>query len=122
MNRLSQEKKIESKQRKMMERELRWMSMESKKQQVGGGENAIGSKQRTLTSFNSLMQKAGAESPKRRVEGGAIVIPPPPRVGGKIMNVKNISKTLDCGRKLFQDLSFELRPRHRIGIVGANGE
>ena len=119
MNRLSQEKKIESKQRKMMERELRWMAMESKNENTKEG--AIGSKQRTLTSFNSLMQKAGAESPKRRIEGGAIAIPPPPRVGGKIMNVKNLSMTLDCGRKLFENLSFELRPRHRIGIVGANG-
>ena len=66
MNRLSQEKKIESKQRKMMERELRWMAMESKNENTKEG--AIGSKQRTLTSFNSLMQKAGAESPKRRIE------------------------------------------------------
>eukprot|EP00938_MAST-03A_sp_MAST-3A-sp1_P001561 g1561.t1 len=119
MNRLSQEKKIESKQRKMMERELRWMAMESKNENTKEG--AIGSKQRTLTSFNSLMQKAGAESPKRRIEGGAIAIPSPPRVGGKIMNIKNLSMTLDCGRKLFENLSFELRPRHRIGIVGANG-
>ena len=37
------------------------------------------------------------------------------------MNIKNLSMTLDCGRKLFENLSFELRPRHRIGIVGANG-
>ena len=43
------------------------------------------------------------------------------RTGGRLLGVKGLSKSLPCGRQLFADLSFELRPQQRVGIIGANG-
>ncbi len=51
---------------------------------------------------------------------GAIVIPPGPRLGDVVMDVKDLGMGVD-GRVLFDALSFTVGKRSRVGIVGANG-
>lgn len=109
MKRLDVAKKGEARRRSMMERELSWISGRS-------GKEVSKARQKNIDS----LQKEAA-SPEQRVDSGAIVIPPPPRTGGRLLNVKDLSLSLDCGRSLFSDLSFELRPQQRVGIIGANG-
>ena len=105
---LSREKKIEARRRKMMERELRWISNTNE-----------GGKARSIVSFDEHKKEDGGAG--KRVNSGAIVIPPPARIGGRVLKASGLRKTLECGRELFRDLSFELRPQQRIGIIGANG-
>jgi ATP-binding cassette ChvD family protein len=47
-------------------------------------------------------------------------IPPGPRLGDKVLEVRGVSKSFG-GRTLIEDLSFELPPGAILGIVGPNG-
>lgn len=51
---------------------------------------------------------------------GQIVIPPGPRLGDNVLEVKNISKAYE-DRYLIDDLSFNLPPGGIVGVIGANG-
>eukprot|EP01125_Pyxidicula_operculata_P010712 TRINITY_DN3528_c0_g1_i2.p1 TRINITY_DN3528_c0_g1~~TRINITY_DN3528_c0_g1_i2.p1 ORF type:complete len:535 (-),score=144.06 TRINITY_DN3528_c0_g1_i2:97-1701(-) len=65
----------------------------------------------------------------KKYEPGAIVIPPGPRLGGEVINVENLTKTLvdtdDDGnesvRTLFKDLNFKIAAGAIVGIIGPNG-
>lgn len=65
---------------------------------------------------------SAAEMAKRTQElaQGSIALPPGPRLGSKVIEVENLSKTID-GRTLFSNLSFSLEPGAIVGIVGRNG-
>ena len=49
-----------------------------------------------------------------------LLIPYPPRLGNKVVALKNVSKSFD-GRPVIKDFSFEFVPGSRIGITGPNG-
>ncbi|MGL1442139.1 ATP-binding cassette domain-containing protein, partial [Vibrio parahaemolyticus] len=49
-----------------------------------------------------------------------IVIQVPERLGGKVIEVKNISKAYG-DKLLFEDLSFTLPPGGIVGVIGPNG-
>ncbi len=49
-----------------------------------------------------------------------LLIPSPPRMGNKTVELKSVSKSFD-GRAIFKDFSFEFAPGSRIGLVGPNG-
>ncbi len=49
-----------------------------------------------------------------------LLIPSPPRLGNKTVDLKNISKSFG-DRKIIDDFSFEFLPGARIGLVGPNG-
>ena len=49
-----------------------------------------------------------------------LLIPAPPRLGNKTVELKNISKSFG-DRKIIDDFSFEFSPGARIGLVGPNG-
>ena len=49
-----------------------------------------------------------------------LLIPAPPRLGNKTVELKNISISFG-GRTIIDDFSFEFEPGSRIGIVGPNG-
>jgi ABC transport system ATP-binding/permease protein len=47
-------------------------------------------------------------------------LPEGPRLGGNIVELKGVSKSLG-GKKLFENLTLVMKPGDRIGIVGVNG-
>lgn len=43
------------------------------------------------------------------------------RMGGKVLNVKNLNKTWDTNKTVIKDFSYEFTKGERIGIIGPNG-
>jgi ATPase subunit of ABC transporter with duplicated ATPase domains len=65
--------------------------------------------------------RATVAAQENRTPGKAqIVIQVPERLGGKVIEVKNISKAYG-DKLLFEDLSFTLPPGGIVGVIGPNG-
>lgn len=107
-NRLKNQEKQESKRQKTLERELEWIKMSPK------GKRSK-SKAR-LSSYDQLL-KQDSQDQERELE---IFIPPGPRLGGKVVVAKGISKAF--GEKLLvEDMDFIIPPAGIVGVVGPNG-
>ncbi len=106
--RLQQEEKSETKRQKTLERELEWIRMSPRARQAK-------SKARV-----SAYEKLLADDRPERVEEVEIYIPPGPRLGGKVIEVKNVSKTFG-DKVLFENLSFLIPPGAIVGVIGGNG-
>jgi ABC transport system ATP-binding/permease protein len=49
-----------------------------------------------------------------------LIIPEPPKMGTKVLNLKNVSGQIG-GKLLFEQLDLTFEPKRRLGIVGRNG-
>lgn len=107
-DRLALEEKQESKRRKTLERELEWVRMSPKARQAK-------SKAR-LSAYDKMLN----EDSKQKEEKLEIYIPNGPRLGNKVIEVKNVSKAYG-DKVLFENLSFSLPPAGIVGIIGPNG-
>jgi len=106
--RLEQEDREESGRQKAIKDELEWIRQGAKGRQTK-------SKAR-IAKFDQLV-----EQQKNRTPGKAqIVIQVPERLGGKVIEVENISKAYG-DKLLFEDLSFTLPPGGIVGVIGPNG-
>jgi energy-dependent translational throttle protein EttA len=106
--RLELEEKGVSKRRKTLERELEWVRMAPKARHAK-------SKAR-LSAYDRLLN----EDQKQKEDKLEIYIPNGPRLGDKVIDMKNVSKSYG-ERLLFQDLEFSLPPNGIIGVIGPNG-
>ncbi|MFO1254134.1 MAG: energy-dependent translational throttle protein EttA [Sphingomonadaceae bacterium] len=106
--RLEQEEREESGKQKALSRELEWIRQTPAARQTK-------SKAR-IRKFEEL-QNAQDNRPVGKAQ---IVIQVPERLGGKVIEVKNISKAYG-DKLLFEDLSFMLPPGGIVGIIGPNG-
>ncbi|CAN5652987.1 energy-dependent translational throttle protein EttA [soil metagenome] len=106
--RLAMEEKTESKRRKTLERELEWVKMSPKARQAK-------SKAR-LQAYDQLLN----EDVKQKEEKLELFIPNGPRLGNKVIEVKNISKSFG-DKLLYENLEFSLPPNGIVGIIGPNG-
>lgn len=70
-----------------------------------------------LKRYQDLAAEARAEE---QAESLDLRIPPGPRLGDKVLEIRDLSKGYD-GRSLFEDLSFTLEPQAKLGVIGANG-
>jgi ATP-binding cassette ChvD family protein len=106
--RLEQEEKSESSRRKKIARELEWIRQSPRARQAK-------SKAR-ISAYDNLVAEEGRE--KR--DANEVQIPPGPRLGDKVFEIKGLKKAL--GDKLLIDELDMLVPRGAIvGIVGPNG-
>jgi ATP-binding cassette ChvD family protein len=106
--RLEQEEREESGRQKAIKDELEWIRQGPKGRQTK-------SKAR-IAKFDQLV-----EAQQNRTPGKAqIVIQVPERLGGKVIDVENISKSYG-DKTLFQGLSFMLPPGGIVGVIGPNG-
>src|SRR6201996_6075735 len=106
--RLEQEDREESGRQTAIRNELEWIRQGPKGRQTK-------SKAR-IAKFDQLV-----EAQKNRAPGKAqIVIQVPERLGGKVIEVENISKSYG-DKKLFEGLSFMLPPGGIVGVIGPNG-
>lgn len=106
--RLALEEKQESKRRKTLERELEWVRMSPKARQAK-------SKAR-LQNYDKMMN----EDKKNKEEQLEIYIPNGPRLGNKVIEAVNVSKSFG-DKLLYENLNITLPPAGIVGVIGANG-
>jgi len=106
--RLKQESKAESALQKTIKQELEWVRSNPKARQTK-------SKAR-MAEF----EKLNSQESQKRNETNELYIPPGPRLGDKVLDVKNLTKSFG-DRVLIDDLSFSVPKGAIVGIIGANG-
>ncbi|MFZ7305223.1 energy-dependent translational throttle protein EttA [Avibacterium avium] len=106
--RLAQEAAAESARQKSIEKELEWVRQNPKGRQAK-------SKAR-MARFEEL----NSGEYQKRNETNELFIPPGPRLGDKVIEVSNLSKSYG-DRTLIDDLSFSIPKGAIVGIIGANG-
>ena len=106
--RLSQEEREDEGRQKAITQELEWIRQSPKARQTK-------SKAR-IKAFDQLVEAA-----EKRIPGKAqIVIQSPERLGGNVIEAKNLTKAFG-DKLLFDDLSFNLPPGGIVGVIGPNG-
>jgi len=106
--RLGVEEKTESARRKAMAQELDWARA-----------NPKGRQSKAKARLNRIEEMQQSEYQKR-AETNEIYIPPGPRLGDKVIEAENLSKTFR-DRELYQGLSFLLPKGALLGVIGPNG-
>ncbi|KGQ38951.1 energy-dependent translational throttle protein EttA [Gallibacterium genomosp. 1] len=106
--RLAQEAATESARQKSIEKELEWVRQNPKGRQAK-------SKAR-MARFEEL----NSSDYQKRNETNELFIPPGPRLGDKVIEVENLSKSYG-DRTLIDNLSFNIPKGAIVGIIGANG-
>jgi len=106
--RLSMEQRQQASHQKAIKAELEWVRSNAK------GRHSK-SKAR-LARFDEL----NAKDFQKRNETQEIYIPPGPRLGDVVIEVKHLQKSFN-EKLLYQDLNFVVPPGAIVGIIGANG-
>ncbi|MBT2134210.1 energy-dependent translational throttle protein EttA [Croceibacterium sp. LX-88] len=106
--RLAQEEREESGRSKALREELEWIRQTPAARQTK-------SKAR-IRKFEQLQEAQNDRKPGK----AQIVIQVPERLGGKVIEVNNISKAYG-DKLLFENLSFTLPPGGIVGVIGPNG-
>ncbi len=106
--RMGQEEKVESKRRKVLERELDWVRQGVKGRQAK-------SKAR-LKNYEQMLE----EDVKQNDEKLELYIPPGPRLGSKVIVANDVAKGFG-DRLLYEHLNFSLPQGGIVGIIGPNG-
>ena len=106
--RLEQESKSENALQRTIKQELEWVRSNPKARQSK-------SKAR-MARFEEL----NSQDHQKRNETNELYIPPGPRLGDKVLDVMNLSKSFG-DRMLIDDLSFSVPKGAIVGIIGPNG-
>jgi len=106
--RLAQEEREESGRQKALTRELEWIRQTPAARQT-----------KSKARIRKFEQLQDAQN-NRRPGKAQIVIQVPERLGGKVIEAKNISKAYG-DKLLFENLSFMLPPGGIVGVIGPNG-
>ena len=106
--RLEQEQAAENARQKSIAKELEWVRQNPKGRQTK-------SKAR-MARFDEL----NSGEYQKRNETNELFIPPGPRLGDKVIEVQNLTKSYG-DRTLIDDLSFSIPKGAIVGIIGANG-
>lgn len=99
---------IEHKRQMFLKRELAW---------VRQGPRAQRSKQKNR--FERYYETAAQDGPQVE-EDMELCIPPPPQLGNRVIELRNLGMELG-GRRLFSDFNFTFENGQRIGVAGRNG-
>ena len=106
--RLEQEEREDQSRQKAIQEELKWIRQSPKARQTK-------SKAR-IRAFDELVEKQA----DRRPGGAQILIQIPERLGGNVIEAKNLTKAYG-DKLLFEDLNFTLPPGGIVGVIGPNG-
>ena len=106
--RLEQEAKAEASHNKAIKAELEWVK-----------QGAKGRQSKSKSRLKSFEEMNSREFQKRN-ETQEIYIPPGPRLGDKVIELNNISKSYD-DKLLIDDLSLAIPAGAIVGIIGPNG-
>ncbi|MCP5534917.1 MAG: ABC-F family ATP-binding cassette domain-containing protein [Akkermansiaceae bacterium] len=103
------EARNEHKRQRFLSRELEW---------VRRGPKARTTKARDR--MDRYFEIAGQEAPEEELDVD-LIIPVPPKLGNKIIDVHEVAMAYDDGPYLFSNFSMSLEGGQRLGIVGQNG-
>jgi energy-dependent translational throttle protein EttA len=103
-------KQAEAKRAKHLKRELEWVRSNTKARETKSNAR--------LKDFDKLCDEAKADA--RKELSMELRIPTGPRLGNKVIEVKEVSKAYG-DKVLFEDLTLSIPPGGIIGITGANG-
>jgi ATP-binding cassette ChvD family protein len=106
--RLAREEKADARRVKTLERELEWIRM-SPKARVAKGKARV-------TAYESLLNQ---ETEQRR-ESLEIYIPPGPRLGDIVVELKGVTKAFG-DRLLVENFDLSIPPGSIVGVIGPNG-
>ncbi len=106
--RLAAEAKQEASHRKAIQAELEWVRQGAKGRQAK-------SKSR-IKQFEEMNSREF----QQRNETQEIYIPPGPRLGDKVIELHNVTKSYD-DKLLFENVSLSIPPGAIVGIIGPNG-
>ena len=106
--RMEQEGREDMTHMKAIERERQWIASSPKARQSK-------SKAR-IRAYDELVEAAQAKT----LQTAQIVIPVGERLGGKVIEVENLTKSYG-DRVLIENLSFKLPPGGIVGVIGPNG-
>ena len=106
--RLKLEESQEKSRQKALQKELEWSR-----------QNAKGGRSKGKARLQRL-EELQAVDYQRRNETNEIFIPPGERLGDKVIELKNVSKSFG-DRMLIDDLSITIPPGAIVGIIGPNG-
>ncbi len=106
--RLQTERKRETARARTLSRELEWIRMSPRARHAKG--------RARITAFDKLR----AEEEQRLPESVEIAIPPGPRLGEQVIEIRGLCKGYG-ERLLIDDLSFQLPPGGIVGVIGGNG-
>jgi energy-dependent translational throttle protein EttA len=110
LDRMSKEAKTVDARQRTLARELEWVRLSPRGRQAKG--------KARLGAYEQLLAEAQADkSNARELE---IAIPPGPRLGDTVIEVKDLRKGYG-DRLLIEDLTFSLPRAGIVGIIGANG-
>jgi ATP-binding cassette ChvD family protein len=97
------------KRRKRLEDELEWVRSSPRARQAKS--------RARLTRYEEMAAEADSQ---RKLDFEEIQIPPGPRLGTLVVEVRGLNKGFD-DRMLIEDLSFSLPPNGIVGVIGPNG-
>jgi ATP-binding cassette ChvD family protein len=110
LERLAREERAGSARQRTLARELEWVRLAPRARQAKG--------KARLGAYEKLLAEANdAKVAGRELE---IAIPPGPRLGDSVVEVKNLRKAFG-DKLLIDDLTFSLPKAGIIGVIGANG-
>jgi sulfate-transporting ATPase len=110
LERLARESKSVDARQRTLARELEWVRMGARARQAKG--------KARLSAYEKLLAEANdAKDQTRELE---IAIPPGPRLGDTVIEVKGLRKAYG-DRLLIEDLTFSLPRAGIVGIIGPNG-
>jgi ATP-binding cassette ChvD family protein len=110
LERLSRESKAVDARQRTLARELEWVRLSPRARQAKG--------KARLGAYEQLL--ADAQDDKGSARQLEIAIPPGPRLGDTVIEVKDLRKGYG-DRLLVEDLTFSLPRAGIVGIIGANG-
>jgi ATP-binding cassette ChvD family protein len=106
--RLKQEEKEESSRQRALAEEQEWISASPKARQTKS--------RARIQRYEEMLQK----SQELQTSVAEIVIPPGPRLGGTVIEAKDLFKGFG-DRELIVGLNFKLPPGGIVGVIGPNG-
>ena len=110
LDRMSKESKAVDARQRTLARELEWVRMSPRARQSKG--------KARLSAYEQLL--AEAQGDRTNVRELEIAIPPGPRLGDQVIEVKDLRKGYG-DRLLIEDLTFSLPRAGIVGIIGPNG-
>jgi ABC transport system ATP-binding/permease protein len=102
------EEQQESQRQKFLKRELEWVRRSPSARRT-----------KSINRVEQYFELVSREAPDPELEV-EMIVPPAPKLGNRVIELRGVGMELG-GRRLFENLSLDIVPGERLGIVGRNG-
>ncbi len=103
------EEQQEHKRERFLKRELEWVRRRPSARRT-----------KSVDRVERYFEMAGQEAPEQELDV-ELIIPPAPKLGNRVIQLRELSAAIPGGRVLFENLTLDLQAGERLGIVGRNG-